>query len=109
MHDLQQNIGALVVVDCIRVSSHSGNTRGSVKAAAASSELHPVSRFESETSPLVPARRQVIADPLFHFYSLQSIRYYQANKQVTISRVHMIQICVAWLSIGTTFLVVNPT
>lgn len=45
MHDLQQIIGVLVVfVDCIRVSSHSGNTRGSVKAAASSSELHPVSR-----------------------------------------------------------------
>lgn len=53
MHDLQQNIGALVVVDCIRVSSHSGNTRGSVKAAAASSELHPVSRFYSETCRVV--------------------------------------------------------
>lgn len=53
MHDLQQIIGVLAVVDCIRVSSHSGNTRGSVKASAASSELHPVSRFYSETCRVV--------------------------------------------------------
>lgn len=50
MHNLQQFVGVCVVVDCIRVPSHSGNTRGSVKAAAASSELHPVS---SETCCVV--------------------------------------------------------
>lgn len=53
MHNLQQFVGVCVVVGCIRVPSHSGNTRGSVKAAAASSELHPVSRFYSETCRVV--------------------------------------------------------